>query len=90
MHRHGKVTERVEQRSVEVKNDEGFLVEHSAPKCRNLPNEFHLNKESVKAKRGHAQDKHDNNHKLHRMFMKVIVCLAVRKLSTDDGAYKKR
>jgi hypothetical protein len=89
IHRHGKVTERIEQSPVQVKNNEGFLFEHSAPKCRNLPNEFHLDEEPVKAKRRHSQNKHDNNNKLHRMFVKIIICLAVRELSTDNGADKK-
>jgi hypothetical protein len=64
-------------------------LEHSAPKCRNLPNEFHLDKESVKAKRGHAQNEYDNDNKLHRMLMKIVIRLAVGELSTDNGTYEK-
>ena len=89
IHRHGKVAERIEQSPVQVKNDEGFLLEQSAPKCRNLPNEFHLDKEPVKAKRRHTQNKHDNDNKLHRMLMKIIIRLAVRKLSADNGTYEQ-
>ena len=36
IHRHGKVTEGIEQSPVQVKNNEGFVVKHGGAKFRNL------------------------------------------------------
>jgi hypothetical protein len=90
IHRHGKVAEGIEQRSVQVKNDQGFLLEHSAPKCRNLPQEFHFHKKTVKAKRRHTQDEHKHDYELHRVFAKTVIRLAIRELPADNRTYEKR
>ena len=86
IYRHGQVAERIEQGSIQVENDKGFFVEHSAPKCRNLPDKFHLDEEPVKAQSRNAQDEHDHDDELHRMLVEIIVHLAVGELSADDSA----
>jgi hypothetical protein len=55
-----------------------------------LPQEFHFNQESVKAKRRHAQDEHQHDYKLHRVLPETVIRLAVRELPADNRTYEKR
>ena len=53
-----------------------------------LPQEFHFDQETVKAKRRHAQDEHQYDYKLHRMLVKIVIRLAVGELSADNRTHE--
>lgn len=57
---------------------------------KQLSQDFHFDKEPVKAKRRHAQDEHQHDYELHRMLPETVIRLAVRELPTDNRTYKKR
>lgn len=52
--------------------------------------DFHLNKEPIKAQGGHTQNKSQSYYKLHGMFMEIVIRLAVRKLPPNECADEQR
>ena len=56
---------------------------------RTLLYELHLDEESVKTEYGDSENKNRHNDKLHGVFAKIVIRLAVRKIATHNGTDEK-
>ena len=48
-----------------------------------------LDEESVKAEYSNSENKNGHNHELHRVLVKIVIRLAIRKIAAHNSADKK-